>query len=240
MKARKSERRLGRIGLGTLALMVLVLVTGPLSASTITTVPPGLGQGDLYRLVFVTDGADKADNTSIAYYNAFVTAQANLSAELAALGTTWKVIGSTTSVNARTNTGTSSGTGVPIYRLDGTVVADNYFDLWDGSIDADINVNQYGISLADSTVRVHTGTQTNGAMKSGRPLGSNLLGTATYGGFSPSALRDRDWVQWNSSWPPTQYPFYAMSDVIEAPEPATMSMLALGGLAILKRRRRKA
>src|SRR5690242_18076131 len=97
------------------------VATAARTDAALITVPPSLSVGDQYRLVFVTSTARNATSTNIADYNTFVTNTANGVAELVSLGTTWKVIGSTSSVSARDNTGTNpSSTGVPIYRLDGT------------------------------------------------------------------------------------------------------------------------
>ncbi len=70
------------------------------------------GPGDFYRLAFVTSTTRDAVPTDIADYNAFVTATAEAVPELLALGTTWSVIGSTASVDARDNTGTDTLGGV--------------------------------------------------------------------------------------------------------------------------------
>ena len=63
-----------------------------------------------------------------------------MSTELAALGTNWRVIGSTSSVDAKVHTDTDDSpagpNGVPIYRLDGRIIANNYDDLWDGTVGA--------------------------------------------------------------------------------------------------------
>lgn len=61
-------------------------------------------------------------SSAISSYNAFVTGVANTQPALASLGTTWKAIGSTETVDARDNTGTNpdvDGVGVPIFLLTG-------------------------------------------------------------------------------------------------------------------------
>jgi hypothetical protein len=100
------------------ALLLSAALAGGAEAGTVVTVPTDLNPGDQYRLVFVTDGTRDAQSTDIADYNAFVTAQANQSTELQALGVDWFVIGSTSTVSARDNTGTDGGGGVPIYLLE--------------------------------------------------------------------------------------------------------------------------
>jgi hypothetical protein len=108
----------------------LLAITFVLSSTSgyaqITTVPPGLNPGDPYRLVFITkDKIFTATSPNIATYDAAVTSQANTSAELVALGTNWRVIGSTSLVDAKDHTDTDDSpagpNGLQIYRLDGKI-----------------------------------------------------------------------------------------------------------------------
>lgn len=100
--------------------------------------------GDQYRLAFYTDGKLNASSADPAVYNAFVTAQANLSN----LGdgsiktsTGWVAMVYTTTTSVKSNTGTGDltggsgigGAGVPIFAMDGkTAIARNNADIWDG------------------------------------------------------------------------------------------------------------
>ncbi len=106
-------------------LTALLLLAG-VSEGAIVTVPGDLNAGDTYRLVFTTSTVTDAQLPDIDYYNDFVTAAANGSPDLVALGTNWRAIVSTSTVGAAWNTGTSpkgpAPTDVPIYRLDGTRV----------------------------------------------------------------------------------------------------------------------
>jgi len=90
--------------------------------------------GDTYRFAFTSSGLTTATSSDINYYNNFVQNLAN-SAGLG--GATWKVIGSTPTVDARDNTSTNIavyGTGEAIFLVDGsTIVAQDYTDLWDGA-----------------------------------------------------------------------------------------------------------
>src|ERR1035441_11041870 len=65
------------------------------AAGTIVTIPSSLAPGSQYRLVFVTADTYTATSSNIAVYNTDVNNEANTIAALAALGTTWTVIGST-------------------------------------------------------------------------------------------------------------------------------------------------
>ena len=128
--------------------------------------------GDTYRLVFVTSGTTQATSADIADYNAFVQAAADASA-LGLADATWKVIGSTAAVDARDNTSTNTavnGTGEAIFLLDGsTIVANDYADLWDNSLDHQIDMDENG--TGGLTGRIFAGTNTNGTART-RPLGN--------------------------------------------------------------------
>ena len=117
------------------ALTILIL-----SASTQAQVivPPSLGPGDMYRLVFVTSTEGTSMSTNLTSYDSIVQAAAAQNPALD--GITWQVIGSTDNVNAidHTNTSPTAAAQVPIFRLDGANVADDYADLWDESINSSI------------------------------------------------------------------------------------------------------
>ena len=101
--------------------------------------PSGLTSGANFRLIFVTSTKRDATATDIATYNMFVQtrAKAGHSEITDSCGDNFTVLGSTATVNVRTNTRTrSSDTDASIYWLKGVKVADNYADLYDGSWDS--------------------------------------------------------------------------------------------------------
>ena len=112
-------------GFRILAILVVAIAgTASRSYAGPITVPVGLAPGSQYRLVFVTaETTYQALDPNIADYNAEVSLEANSVTALLDLGTTWRVIGSTSSVNAITNIG--SDPNVPIYNLDGLKVAND-------------------------------------------------------------------------------------------------------------------
>ena len=211
-------------------------------AAVITT--PGDGYAGPYRIAFQTNGSQVAPHSKpMADYNTFVTTEAGLIPELAALSTTWTAIGSTTIVDARDNTGTNPGveTGVPIYTTTGLRIADDNADLWDGTI-----ANPIFFGDGTTTVgqgfggRAYTGTATDGTAHTsgdGRPLssgpGQNIR--MARGGYT-----DSGWIG-AASFNDTDsrgLKMLAISGVINPiPEPSSMSLLALSGLALLRRRR---
>jgi hypothetical protein len=190
-------------------------------------VPTNLCAGDQYRLVFITDDTISSGVyhnqtlwSNIETYNDFVTTQANSVLELSELGTTWKVIGSTTSVSARVNTGTDpSTTGVPIYSVANTLIAENNADLWDGSIANPIEMTQTGVLLPAGT-QIITGTHFDGLQSYHSKYGWATFGSdgTGYGiriSFGLSGNIDTTWI--NNLWYPFSAPIYAMSGVLTVP-----------------------
>lgn len=182
----------------------------------IITAPSDLAPGDEYRLVFITKNKIfTAESPDISDYDAHVTSQANMSPLLAALQTNWRVIGSTPSISAKAHTDTDDSalgaTGVPIYRLDGLRIADNYDDLWDGNIQRPLYVAQDGSTL-NTCCGTWTGTRMDGAQAIGYELGAGL--TVVDG--APNGTGD-NWIQ-TGPYPATELQYlYAISDVLVVP-----------------------
>lgn len=228
-------------------LFALYLVLGGLLVSAIISevraapvvVPTGLAPGDPYRLAFVTSAERDAISSDIADYNAFVTSAAAAVPELAALGTIWRAIGSTSSIDARDNTGTNpltDGVGVPVYSLDGVdLIALNNADLWDGTIVTPIRETENG-TIDNPGALVWTGSWFDGT------------------GFVPALLGDTESVIgispfFNANWIAAQtrpssdlYHLYALSGVLVAPPSAipvvpSILLLAVGiaGLGLCRR-----
>jgi len=215
----------------------------------------GSAQAELYRLVFITSTnlgvpTEWDCATSMDGVNAYVQ---SLATAAGLPGVAWTAIASTSYLDARDNTNTNptlpddglgNGTGVPIYLVDGlTKVADDNADLWDGDIDNIINQDEYGVTKVDWPF---TGTWKDGTVADP----TNPAHATTYGGGLDTSLITQgnggdvtQWI-WRTStqrpWPDSgdgksYLPIYAMSEIL--PEPATMSLLAIGGLTLLRRRR---
>ena len=226
-----------------LALLISgVFATTMASQGAVITMPSGLSAGDQYRLVFVTSTTTTATSTDINTYNTFVnnlaiTAGLNTIAGTVEGSTTWTAIGSTSSVNARDNTGTTgAGTGIGIYLLNDTAIATSYADLWDGTIDNLFNVDEQGDSGPYANRQVWTGTNGDGS------TGADPLGTATpeFGKTNMDSTPNF-WINRLSgpTWPNTAtYHLFAISEVLTVPEPSSTSLLGLGGLALALRRSR--
>ena len=177
-------------------------------------IPTGLTTSDTFRLLFLTATSHDPDSSDIAVYNTYVQVQAAAGhADIQAYSAGFRVVGSTASVDARDNTATT-GAGVPIHWLDGTKVADDYADFYDGSWDDEANPSARGGDMI-SPDRVWTGSGSDGTEKftSGnlsRAFGAtgNLVGTGRLDHSSAGPL-DSD----ESFSPNTNYRYYALSSV---------------------------
>jgi hypothetical protein len=175
------------------------------------------------------------------------------------LGTTWNVIGSTRSpsggttasttwINARTNTGTTptvgledglapgpvtgGSVGVPIYLLNDTKLADDNNDLWDGSIDTTLSIDENGNSVGSGDIRVWTGTNSIGtgytSANQDRNLGSSH--GATYYGVMQT---NGQWMRVGDSFPANSYRLYGMSGILTVPEPGSFMLASIGAIVLL-------
>ena len=106
-------------------------------------IPSGLGAGDSFRLIFISSTNRNGSSTDIANYNTFIAGRAAAGhAAIQAYADQFKVVGCTADTDARDNTATtytSTDKGVPIYWLNGSKVADDYENFYDGSWDNEGN-----------------------------------------------------------------------------------------------------
>lgn len=182
-------------------------------------IPPSLGPGDTYQLAFVTSGTTEASETGIDYYNGFV----NAAAANAGMGEVlWSCIGSSSAIDARDNALVSA----PVYRMDGTLIASGFTDIWDDSLSSPININEFGDQLADEPV--WTGSTFDG-FKSVF-LGGALKyyfgeGTVRFG--SPTST-GKGWIDNGFVVPSNSFHLYALSQPITVPEPSTLVLVVIG------------
>ena len=169
-------------------------VTVTRAASSFTKVPlnwsltpPGLAVGDQFRLVFYSSTKRNATSTDIEDYNTFIKNLAAAGhADLDDYIEGFRAVGCTAAVDARDNTGTNTntdGAGVPIYWLNGSKVADDNADFYDGSWDDEANdKNESGNNGPNSSQQgnypwtgcYHSGTE---AFSDGGSI-SNALGAS--------------------------------------------------------------
>ena len=131
-----------------------VVVTGPgerVVPADWALVPAGLGQGDRFRLLFVTSDKTTSESTNIATYNAFVqTAAAGGHNAVRSFSDGFTALACTPTVHGRDNTSTT-GTGVAIYWLGGDKVADDYADFYDGAWDSNVPRTEAGADATGAT-----------------------------------------------------------------------------------------
>ena len=229
-----------------LALLALLLAASPVMA-TLVTQPVGLNPGDQYRLAFVTSTVQDGSSANLADYNAFVSSAANTQQQLIDLGTSWAAIVSVSSANnARANTGTGGNDAVPIYLLNGSRLAANSNDLWDGSLDTPLSIQEDG-ATATGDLNVWTGTNSTGFADD--VLGDVLVGAGRRR-FGQADQATDGWIAADSERPPrpgdswSEFRIYGLSDVLTVstaaiPEPNALLWLSFAGVSVVACKRRR-
>ena len=177
--------------------------------------PDDLGPGDAFRLLIVTSTVHSSTPTNIAVYdsnvqNAVATKGHHAIREYS---DSFRVLGSTRRVDADTHTGLT-GTGVPIYWLDGDRAADDYGDffgtmLWGGE-------GRFQSGRRTGERRVFTGSTDSGKSHADHYLGSNGFAMTGYTQGSRSRLSHGPVV----AQPLTDFSLYGMSPEFRIRMPA--------------------
>ncbi len=211
--------------LSTLLLPALTTIS-TLTAQGIGQPPADLAPGAPYRLMFVTDTGGTATSGNIEDYDAFVSADANAVPELAALATTWRVLASTGSVDARDHTMTdptpSGPTGVPIYRVDGARIADHYDQLWSNSA-----TPLHVLCTTTASGGTYSGLIFSGSFADGTVRPPYALGD-TFVAIGNTGIADRWFASGNGANALSIRRFYAMSDVLTVPMPTQAEVSSYG------------
>jgi len=225
-----------------LSVSILVLFFLPLIAfAGIVTIPTSLSPSNQYRLAFVTSTTRDATSSDISVYNTFVSDVANAIPELNALGTTWKAVGSTATVDARDNTETNpynaAHVSVPIFLLNDTKLVDSNDDLWDDSIDLPLDITEAGLQI-DTDVWTGSYSDGTGSFWVFSQISQELGSTDSYGVQVGYSLRsDVGWVDRSSYQPTILRSFYALSAPLNVPspipEPSTLILFSIAILSIL-------
>ncbi|HSP42162.1 MAG TPA: hypothetical protein VLO11_04785, partial [Luteolibacter sp.] len=180
-----------RASLGSLAALALCFTVSSQAEFVVQydnpLIPVGLRPGDSFHLVFVTGGTiqrdlldgvdDGSDNSTIADWDAHVNSVADASTLPGGMGDiNWLAMVSTTTVAAKDHAVVTA----PIYRVDGTLIATDSSDLWDGGIAAPIIINQNGGSLGTGqAVFFETWTGDASNYSSAGVIGTYSLGNGT-------------------------------------------------------------
>ena len=170
--------------------------------------PSALSSGDRFRLLAVTSTTRDATSADIADYNSHVQNAVNSGhSKIRRHSSSFRVLGCTASTNAKANTGTT-GTGVPIYWLNGAKAADDYADLYDGSWDSNSPRDEDGNTVTSN--RVFTGCEDDGDSDITNMLGPGTVISTVYVGNPTSNGNELRFVT-NSK--DISRPFYALSPV---------------------------
>jgi hypothetical protein len=172
-------------------------------------------EGDTYRFAFFTSVARTAEEPNIVVYNDWAQGLANDTTAYdigVNEGVVWKIIGSTSAIDARDNTSTNPTveTGCAIYLLDGsTLVASDNADLWDGSIDHIIDRTEQGALF---TWWPWTGTYLDGIKAPDSPGGRGALGYGDVSQGRSDVTTEWIWRTNTSDGAATLHNMYALSD----------------------------
>ena len=185
--------------------------------------PPGVGDGDQFRLLFITSATTSAESTGIRDYNQFAQDRA-AAGHTAIHEYSWhfRAVGCTQAVDALVNANLS-GTGVPIYYLNGNKVADDYADFLDGAWDeSSTGRDESDNAVTGSSKGVWSGCEDDGTVDGSMYLGhsssvraSDLF--ASSGGLEGSS----------APAPSVSQSLYALSPVLQAESiivPASISV----------------
>ncbi|MDE0497635.1 MAG: fibronectin type III domain-containing protein, partial [Acidimicrobiaceae bacterium] len=198
--------------------------------------PPGVGGGDAFRLMFMTEDHRDATSADIDVYDAHVREAAREGhAAIRRYADKFRVVGSTSEVDARdhtrTNRNNAAHTDVPIWWLNGQRIAPGnavfWSDTWENWAMADRRFASGETSTSNDWP--WTGTRTDGR-KEANPLGAS---NARRGRFSTTDA-DTGPISYNTTASTQDHAFYGMSPLfrveptpVNAPpgEPAVMSNL---------------
>lgn len=188
--------------------------------------PPGLANGEQYRIVFLTFGTMTAESSDIEDYNALARSEAAQETSLVkSIADRFTAIVSTEDVDARDNTNTNDENGdpsVPIYVLNGSelanngLIAENNADFYDGENPIGVTFFQDGLPTSFESSFPVVGSNDDGTGAPGNEAGQADV--------AYSALAQTEGLRFSDdTFPATrQYRVLGLSDVLTAiaePEP---------------------
>ena len=214
--------------LSVLSVFALAAIAaGTASAGSIAT-PTGLNPGDQFRFVFVTTTTTFATSSDLSTYDNIVSSDAT-GYTYGGISPIWKAIVSNSIIDARDHIGLQSTSVVPLYTVNGNKVSGG--NLWSENLLSPMNASISGTTI---NAPVWTGTGKDGSKDSnGNVMGAN---TVIFG----QSLHTSNGTYINdTSYDPADapVPLYGISDVLTVPsavpEPSTVMLVGLGGLAAL-------
>ena len=190
--------------------------------------PSSMTSGNQFRLLFLSSTGRDATPNNIDTYNTWLQNLAAAGhADIRAYSAGFKVVGCTAAVDAIDNTNTT-GTGIPIYWLNGNKAVDTYVEFYEGGWDNEANKNESGnngLDTSNSDNYPFTGCHKEGTEYFGPFLTSRALGKNTVSqgrpndhgpGHGPIEGNDVSTSKTNSR------PLYGLSGVFEV-ETTTLS-----------------
>ena len=164
-----------------------------------------------YRILFVTSAQPGAVAQNMTALNAWVTGLAQASGAVddgGTLGTTWSVLGATSTVNVFANTGMALTGGVETYLADGTLFASDYAQFWSNTVNQPNDTSNF---LPDerggtTTQPVQTGLTTSGDGIDQAPI--------TYVGHALDATSDIVHGGADKGYNSAKFPWFAGADSV--------------------------
>lgn len=211
------------------AIALTVLAT---TSQASLVVPAGLNAGDTYHVIFVTSTRTDATSTDISSYDTFVQNVANAADIGSSIGVDWLALGSTATVAAIDHLSPLfTDTSAPIYNQNGDLVANNFAQLWSGTLDASVGYSEAGVYISDY---VWTGSTSSGTAASGATLGlaNPKLGVSSY--------TNSGWLDVATTPNNTSHRLYAVSEqLVVVPLPAAIWLFGFGLLGLIGVARKK-
>ena len=213
-----------------------LLMTGLPAHASLVLRPPGLHAGDQFRVLFITSDTHDARSSDIASYDSFVNGLAVTAGIDSYFGSavSWQVLGSTFGTSAIERVGLDAPA---LYGISGLRIADSGADLWDGSIDNAIYLDEQG--RAQEGV-VFTGTGADGRAAA-TPLGGTGGVLLSEAGLANLIVTNNGWVALGAVGGATPRHFYGVSSLLtvpedgaEVPEPGTLALCALAAALRVK------
>ena len=199
-------------------------------------IPAGLGLGDSFRIMFISESANVLDYPGrstdavvqvTTLYSDFAALAGSSSLTNTFDSLLVRPVVSTRLVDARELTGTTytaDDKGVPIYWLQGSKVADDYEDFWDGDWDEESAVRDRDGDLFQVTDGVWTGSAADGTelIENGvsRAMGEPQVGYGTPGSTTPGA---GPLYSGSSAANTEQRPIYVLSTIFRIVAPPVVS-----------------
>ena len=187
-------------------------------------IPSGLSIGDQFRLLLVSSTTRNAESSDIADYDAHVQSAAVAGhADIRAYSAQFKALASTPSVDARDHTKTT-GTGVPIYYLDGAKVADDYSDFYDGRWATNQPRTEAG--------NVSSGSVWTGSDSAGKENSTNLglVGLGATNSANASSIgnpaSNGGELEGSAFWQGSDRSLYGLSDVFQVGKPPEVTLVS--------------